>query len=263
MSTTQDPVGAAFHAGDLQAARQAAIAAVKAAPRDAGLRWRLAEMFLFVGETERADKALDAIFDEQPGPAVLEFRRLLRAEEQRLHVFASGRVPKFQGDDPTPAQRASLQALTLMRAGDVAGAVAAAAEVEQLRPSTPGTADGHAFDDFRDADDIIAPQLEVLTTGGDHLWVPLERVASLEFEPVRRPRDLLWRRCRLTLKDGTEGSVFLPSLYSRPATTDALRLGRETAWSEGEGPVCGTGLRIWLAGEEALTPTQVTRIDFT
>lgn len=262
MSITEDKAGAAFQAGDLPGALQATIAAVRAAPRDAGLRWLLAEFLLFNGEIDRADKALDAVLQEQPGPAVLEFRRLLRAEQQRRQVFSAGRLPAFQGDEPTPAQRAALRALTLARAGEAEAAAAAVAEAEALRPPAPGQADGMAFDDFRDADDIFGPQLEVLTSGGDDLWVPVERVRSLAFEPVRRPRDLVWRRCTLVLKDGTEGLVFLPLLYPLPGASDALKLGRETAWSETPGPVRGSGLRMWLAGEEALTPAGVTRLDF-
>ncbi|EFH12458.1 type VI secretion system accessory protein TagJ [Pseudoroseomonas cervicalis] len=265
MSITQDPVGEAFRAGDLQAARAAAMGAVRAAPRDAGLRWRLAEILLLCGEIARADTALDAVLEEKPGPAVLEFRRLLRAEQQRRDVYAAGRLPAFQGDDPTPAQRAALRALTLQRAGDAAGAAEAAAEAEALRPRITGTADGVGFSDLRDADDLLAPQLEVLTSGGDALWVPLERLSSLALEPIRRPRDLAFRRATLVLKDGTEGLVFLPLLYARNSENDAQRLGRETAWSEGEGPVTGTGLRLFLADglpQDTLSLAEVTELGF-
>ena len=66
----------------------AATAAVRAQPRDSGLRWLLAEMLLFSGEAERADRALDAVVTDDPSPAVLEFRKLLRAEEARRQCFA-------------------------------------------------------------------------------------------------------------------------------------------------------------------------------
>jgi type VI secretion system protein ImpE len=262
MIAAEDAFGAAFRQGDLAAAKQAAIEAVKASPRDAGLRWRLAEMFLLSGELERADKALDAILSDSPAAAVLEFRRLLRAETARREVMTQGGVPEFHGNDPTPAQQASLKALTLARAGDRAEAMEAAAAAENLRPRLSGSTGGTPFDDFRDVDDILAPQLEILTTGGAYLWLPTERVASLVLEPMRRPRDIAWRRCNLILRDGTEGSVILPQLYPLPGGTDALRLGRETAWSEGPGPVRGTGLRLWLAGEAAVAVADLQRIDF-
>jgi type VI secretion system protein ImpE len=264
-------IGDAFQKGDLPAAIAAATAGVKAAPRDAGARWLLTEMLLFSGDVERADRTLDSVIEEEPSPAVLEFRRLLRAEVVRRQVFGEGRVPKFQGDEATPAQAAAMRAVTLLRLGDAAGAAAAAAEAEELRPRAPGEAeapDGKVtpFDDFRDADDLFSPHLEVLTAGGDYMWVPLERLQSLVFEAPRRPRDLFWRRTNLTLKDGTEGLVFVPAIYlwTDPATPAALKLGRETDWPDaGAGPVRGLGQRLFLAGEEALPLADAGSLTFT
>ncbi len=91
MSNTSN-AGEAFHKGDLQGAVAAATAAVKAAPRDAGLRWLLSEMLLFAGEVERADRALDAVVMDDPTPALLEFRKILRAEEARRQCFREGRI---------------------------------------------------------------------------------------------------------------------------------------------------------------------------
>jgi len=230
-------------------------------------------MLLFSGEVDRADRALDAVIEEQPSPAVLEFRRLLRAETARRQVFAEGRAPKFQGDDASPAQSAALRALTEARLGSLEAAAGIAAEAETLRPRAPGSmeaADGQvtAFDDLRDADDLFAPTVEVLTTAGDYIWIPVERIAALEFEAARRPRDLYWRRTAITLKDGTEGVVYLPAVYPWAGTAPAagLLLGRETDW-QGDGaaggPVRGIGQRVLLAGEEALPlrDAQLLRFD--
>jgi type VI secretion system protein ImpE len=256
--------GDAFRAGDLDAALAAATSAVKAAPTDSDARWLLAEMLLFTGEAERADRMLDAAALHEPNPAVLEFRRLLRAEVVRAQVLAEGRAPKYQGDDATPAQQAALRARMFLRLGDAAAAAEAAAEVESLRPRTPGRAGDAAFDDFRDADDLFAAEIEVLTTGGEHMLVPVERLRSLSFDAPRRPRDLFWRRCTIELKDGTEGVVFMPALYPGAAqeTDRGLRLGRATEWSEGAGPVRGRGQRVFLAGEEALPANAATTLVF-
>ena len=263
-------IGDAFQAGDLTAAIAAATAGVKAAPRDAGARWLLSEMLLFAGEVERADRTLDSVIENEPSPAVLEFRRLLRAEVVRRQVFGEGRVPKFQGDEATPAQTAAMRAVTLLRLGDAAGAAAAAAEAEERRPRAPGQArapDGTVleFDDLRDADDLFSPHFEVLTAGGDYMWVPVERLQSLSFEPARRPRDLFWRRTNLALKDGTEGLVFIPAVYlwTDPGTPASLKLGRETDWPDaGDGPVRGLGQRLLLAGEEALPLAEAGTLSF-
>lgn len=253
MSTT---ITDAFRRGDLAGALSAAQAAVKAAPLDQAARWLFAELLLFAGEAERADKMLDAVALDQPFPALLEFRKLLRAEVIRGQVWHEGRAPKFQGGDATPAQRAALRALVSARMNDPDAAAAAAAEAEELRPRAPGRcelADGTAFEfeDFRDADDLMAPNLEVLTTGGDHLLVPVERVRELRFDAPKRPRDLAWRRCSIELKDGTEGVVYMPAIYPwrGEATPPEVKLGRVTTWSEGPGPVRGAGQRVFLAGD--------------
>lgn len=257
--------GDAFHAGDLVAALAAATAAVKAAPADSDARWLLAELMLYAGEAERADRMLDAAALREPNPAVLEFRRLLRAEVVRGQVLGEGRAPKYQGEDATPAQQAALRARVLLREGQVEAAIAAAAEVETLRPRAPGHADDTPFDDLRDADDIFAAEFEVLTTAGDHMLVPVERVRSLTFDPPRRPRDLYWRRCAIELKDSTEGVVFMPALYFGAAAEEdrALKLGRATEWTDpAQGPVRGRGQRLLLAGEEALPIAAVTTLVF-
>lgn len=256
--------GDAFKAGDIEGAVAAATAAVKAAPREAGPRWLLAEMLLFAGEFERADRALDAVIEDTPSPTVMEFRQLLRGEVVRRQVLAEGRVPKFQGEDPTEAQKATARAVTLLRAGDKAGAAAAGGEIESLRPRVPGKIDGVAFDDFRDADDIFAAMIEVHTAGGEYLWVPTERLRALSFDAPKRPRDLYWRRASIEMKDGQEGVVYIPAIYPWTAKDmpNPLRLGRGTEWQEDAGLVRGLGMREFLVGDEAKTLTEFEEITF-
>lgn len=253
-------VADALRAGDITGALAAATAAVKAAPTDADARWLMAEILLLSGDADRADRMLDAAALHEPNPAVLEFRQLLRADVLRRQVLQDGRPPKYQGDDATASQRAALRARMLLRLGDVLGASEAAAETETLRPAAPGhleQADGNSvpFDDLRDADDLWAAELEILTTAGEHLLVPVARVRSLKFEPPRRARDLVWRRCSIDLKDGTEGLVYMPTLYlgAEPEADSALLLGRATDWTEpAEGPIRGRGQRMLMIGEELL-----------
>jgi type VI secretion system protein ImpE len=259
-----------LQAGNLAGAIASATAAVKAAPTDADARWLMAELLLIGGEAERADRMLDAAALHEPNPAVLEFRKLLRAEVLRTQVIREGRAPKYQGGDATPAQQAALRARMLLRLGDVEAANAAASEIESLRAPAPGhleAADGSqvAFADLRDADDLMAAEFEVLTTAGDHMLVPVARVRTLSFDAPRRPRDLVWRRCAIDLKDGTEGVVYLPALYLGVAaeTDDALRLGRATDWTDpADGPVRGRGQRILLVGDEAVPFTQLATVEF-
>jgi type VI secretion system protein ImpE len=256
--------GEAFKAGDIEGAVAAATAAVKAAPRDAGARWLLAEMLVFAGEFERADRSLDAVLEETPSPTVMEFRQLIRGEVVRRQVLTEGRVPKFQGEDPTEAQKAAARAITLLRAGDHAGAAAAAVEIEALRPRVTGRAGDVAFDDFRDADDVFAAMIEVHTAGGEYMWVPTERLRALSFDAPKRPRDLYWRRCTIEMKDGQEGVVYIPVVYPWTAKDlpSPLRLGRGTEWQEDAGLVRGLGGREFLMGEDAKTLAELDELAF-
>ncbi|NVN40976.1 type VI secretion system accessory protein TagJ, partial [Ameyamaea chiangmaiensis] len=129
-------------------------------------------------------------------------------------------------------------------------------DAETLRPRVAGTftsADGRAatVDDLRDVDDVLCGSLEVLTTTGKCYWLPMESLVEVVFHAPRRPRDLYWRRATVVVRNGPEGDVYLPTLYDPPGDSDALRLGRATAWSDDAGPVRGQGQKTFLIGDDA------------
>ncbi|MDE1906608.1 MAG: tetratricopeptide repeat protein [Rhodospirillales bacterium] len=253
-----------FRAGRLADALAAANAEVKKAPTDLGSRVLLAELLLFSGNLERADVILDAAGQLDPSAAIVvsEFRQLLRAETARRQLYRDGRVPEVL-DELEPTGQASMKALVALRAGDMEEAARAASEAEELRPRVSGTAKGKPFDDFRDADDLIPGYIETLTTTGKYFWIPVSRIESMEFHPPKRPRDLAWRRCSMSVKAGPDGDVYIPVLYFAEGEVDeAHRLGRATSWSEGEGPVRGTGQRVFLAGEDDLSIMQLDDVSF-
>ncbi|MFL5342354.1 MAG: type VI secretion system accessory protein TagJ [Gemmataceae bacterium] len=243
-----------YTAGDLKAAIPAALEAVKAQPADAGARGFLCELFAFAGEWERADKQLDLLGHQDPKAAmgVGLFRHLLRADETRQQFYTDGRLPEFLGQ-PSEALKLHLEASILLREGKTADAAKLLAEAEEKRPKVKGTHDGHVFDDFRDADDLTACFFEVLTSNGKYYWVPFENVELLEMRPPVRPRDLLWARAHMIVREGPDGEVYLPTIYagSFREADDRLRLGRATDWRGGDGvPTRGVGLRTFLVGDE-------------
>ncbi len=254
MSEAQETAGALFRAGKLAPAIDQANLAVRKAPGDLGARVLLAELLVLSGNLERADVILDAASEAEPSAAVVvaEFRQLIRADMARRQLRRDGRIPEFLGE-PTPSMRETLAALVALRAGDVAAAGQRANEAELLRPRAAGRAGETAFDDFRDIDDLCAGFFEVLTTTGKYYWIPTERVASVEFEPPRRPRDLVWRRASMSVREGPDGVVYLPAIYGNddPDLADDYRLGRATDWrQDDDGPVRGIGQRVFLVGEE-------------
>src|SRR4051794_17475874 len=87
----------AFQAGRLADAVSAGIEQVRANPADRAKRFFLAELFLFTGDLERADKQLDVLFGPNAPElmAITLFRQLIRGETARREVFTAGRVPEF------------------------------------------------------------------------------------------------------------------------------------------------------------------------
>jgi len=269
---TADPseAGRLFREGNLADALTAANAAVRRAPTDIGARVLLAELLAFSGNIDRADVVLDACADLDPTAAIVvaEFRQLLRGELARRQLFSDGRVPEFLGE-PTAAQRSSLAAIVALRNGDSPEAAKLAGQAEEARIHPAGTVGDTAFNDMRDADDLLASCFEVITTTGKYFWIPPERVLLLEFHKAKRPRDLFWRRATMQVADGPDGEVYLPALYppttgTAAAMTDALRLGRATDWHQAGdgGPTLGLGAVTILVGEEALTWLDMDKVSF-
>jgi type VI secretion system protein ImpE len=256
--------------GRLGAAIEAANAQVRRTPTDIGGRVLLAELLLLGGNVDRADTLLDAAGQIDPSitPGVAEFRQLLRAEQARRQLRRDGRVPEFIGE-PTPTLHACLAALVAQRDGDAAETARHIAEAEEKRPRAAGIMAGPkediSFDDFRDADDFCAGYFEVLTTTGKYFWIPTERIASVEFHPPRRARDLAWRRATMSVTAGPDGEVYVPAIYHtlEAEIGDELRLGRATDWrGPEEGPVSGLGQRLFLIGDEALGIMELTTLRF-
>jgi type VI secretion system protein ImpE len=262
--------GRLFREGNLADALTAATAAVRKTPTDIGARVLMAELLAFTGNIDRADVVLDACTDLDPTAAIVvaEFRQLLRGETARRQLFSDGRVPEFLGE-PTAAQRLSLAAIVALRNGDAPEAAKLAAQAEEARSHPKGVAGAAAFDDMRDTDDLLASCFEVITTTGKYYWIPPERVLLMEFHPMKRPRDLFWRRATMQVASGPDGDVYLPVIYppmanAATAMTDALRLGRATDWNQAGdgGPTRGLGAVTMLVGDEPLTWLEMDKVSF-
>lgn len=99
----------------------------------------------------------------------------------------------------------------------------------------------------------------------------MDRIVSVEFLPVTRPRDLQWRQCKMSVQDGPDGVVYIPALYidtvvGKPDSEAqaAEQLGRATSWIEKDGePVRGQGQRLFLVGEQELSIMELAELEFT
>ena len=246
-----------IRAGDLEGARAALVEAVRADPADPRRRLALAEVLIVAGDLERADTHLNAAqgLDTSWGMAVALTRQLIRAATWRTETFDGGRPPELV-TERTLAIDTALAALLAERGGG-GGPV----DDDPALEAISGTVDDRAFTGWRDADDRTAGVLELLTSTGNYVWVPLEQVRSLRLMPVERLRDIVWRPAEIEVADGPTGLIYLPAIYHAAAAdmTPLHRLGRATDWVEGE-RVRGLGQRVWLVGNEDVALSDFTQL---
>jgi type VI secretion system protein ImpE len=251
--------------GRLSDAIEAATGRVRTAPADHAARTTLAELLCLNGAFDRAEAQL-AIVSQQSVDrpvAIARLRHLIRAAIAREAWFNDAAAPALISA-PTPLQRVAIDLALAQRAGDATEAASLLAKAEELRPVIAGTADGEAFDDWRDVDDRSAWFLEVLTHDGGYLWVDPATVAALHFSPAVRPIDLLWREARMSLHDGREAEIVIPAQYVSAAANDAQRLAQVTEWTDLPGDAAaGMGQRLWLLGDDARGVLEIGEISFT
>lgn len=258
-----------FRDGKLAEAIEAQTAIVRDKPSDPEARAFLAELFMLTATYDKADRQLDLLSTQHSklGVAVALSRQLLRGAMARQEVFEKGRAPDVV-TEPGPFVEAALQALLEIREGRQREAAAILSEADEKRARSVGTLGegGASFDDFRDVDDLCAGFVEVLTSTGKYFWVPTERIDFMEFEKPSRPRDLIWRQCKMDVRGGPEGVVYVPATYpTLPADgdIDSYRLGRATEWAGGDGtPTRGIGLRLFLVGEDGMSIDELQTVSF-
>lgn len=255
-----------FNGGKLSESIAEAIEEVKSHPADVSKRLILSELLCFIGEFEKADKHLETAFLQSPDlsvPTALG-RQLIRAATARRKWFADCAVPDMLAPvDPIVEQQ--LKLWTLHRACDTDQVTESINHLQAYCDRTAGIADESPFTGFRDLDDATATCLEVLTSTGKYYWIPWHRIETLEFQPVRRPRDLLWREAHILVREGPDAVVYVPVSY--PATSvndgDEALLGRSTQWQESEtGVVTGIGQRIFLIADQEKAILDLEQIQF-
>jgi type VI secretion system protein ImpE len=250
--------------GQLDEAIAAMNGEVRANPTDVGRRASLAELLCVAGNLERADTLLDSVstLDVSTAVPIALFRQLIRAEQARQQFYAEGRVPEFLGK-PGPLIELELRASIALREGNVSEAVDLLGRRDEARAAAAGSADGVAFDDFRDLDDLAAAHIELLTSTGKYFWVAIENIASISLRPIERRRDLLWRRAQLSVLGGPDGEVFLPTIYATKDPSPIQRLGYATDFTSGDdGLFLGAGLRSFLVGDDSRSILELEEVEF-
>jgi len=240
--------------GDLAGAIAASIDAVKRNPTDVPARIFLFELSMFSGEWDRAEKQLDTIGHQNATSAIgtLIYRQNFHNERERINLFEHGThaasitpIPKYVDE--------LVQAVDLVRRGETFEARSLLDTVEEERPAFAVEVDGERFEDFRDYNDLTMCVFEAFVKD-NYVWLPFEQVVSIEFLERKSLRDIYWPQAKVELLNGTQGEMFLPSLYvnSWKNDDDQIRLGRAVDWRDlGDDVYTGEGVRLfWMDGQQ-------------
>ena len=209
-----------YREGRLEEAIEALGAALRDDPADTRRRTFLFELLCFAGSYDRAEKQLDVLAREgkEAELGALLYRGAIHAERLRQQMFEPGGLPPSTG----PA------------------------------PLVSGTLNGLAFSALEDADPRIGARLE-LFVAGQYTWLPLAQVESIEIQPPKRLRDLLWLPVVVRAAAGATqmdmGEVLMPVLT--PAAfkhhDPMVRLGRVTEVADlADGTTVPIGQKLFL-----------------
>jgi type VI secretion system protein ImpE len=237
---------------------------VKSKPLDTTARILLADLLCLQGAIEGADAQLQIASQHAGAEAVgiARLRGLLRAEAARRAWFKEGAVPSFLAT-PTTRQQQALRLAVAWRAGDADATAGQLAELERSQTACHGSCDGVAFDDFRDACDLMQENIEILGSNGQYYWLAPQALARVTFMPPRHPRDLMWRRAAAVFRSGESAELHLPAQYCADAAEDDHRLARRTDWTTTLGGVTlGRGQRVLVVGGEPRAMLEIGEISF-
>ncbi len=218
-----------FQAGKLNEAVAALSAEIRDNPTDIRRRTFLFELLCFAGDFDRARKHLELLAkaNQQAGMGALLYEACMHAERTRQETFAKKEFPSG--------------------AGKMVG----------------GTVNGQPFTGFADADPRVGPRLEVFSAGA-YLWIPFEHIESVEMEPPKRLRDMLWAPAMIRTGPGFRqaelGECLIPVLYpgSSGHSDDTVRLGRTTVWDDG----LPFGQKTFLADDEEVPVLEIRKLEF-
>ena len=175
-----------------------------------------------------------------------------KAERDRMKYFSDGLKPEFMTQS-YPYVDDLLTANNRVREGNIAEARELLDKVEEERPAFACTVNGEEFSDFRDYNDLTMCVFEVIHKDM-YVWLPFEDILKIEFTKPNSLRDLYWLQGQVELRNGSNGEIFFPTLYSGTwkSENDQVRLGRMTDWRDlGNDLFVGEGIKLfWMDGKD-------------
>jgi type VI secretion system protein ImpE len=239
--------------GQLSAARNELIGAVKSSPQDLNSRIMLFQVLAFCGEWEKARRHLEFIADQDASREIgaKTYLNLLEAEAERIEVLRYKQQPSFLPTAPEYAELYGSVRLKLAeREFDEARSIIY--QIKDLIPEISGRLNGNPFVGFSNTDTQLSFFLEAFVHER-YVWLPFETLRELSMPEPKTMLDLLWAAARVTTRDGLTLNCFLPVLYpdSFRHKDDRLKMGRMTDWTDlGSGFSQGVGQHVFQVGEE-------------
>jgi type VI secretion system protein ImpE len=252
-------------AGNLGAAVEAALGLVKSNPTVQSARTFLFELSCFSGDWDRAERQLDVIGHQDANTAIgsLIYRQNLSAERDRIKFFAEGLRPETPETPPAYVEDL-FKANDLLREGKTEEARELLDSVEENRPAFSCTVNGEEFSDFRDYNDSTMCVFEAIVKDS-YVWLPFENVEKIEFLERKSLRDIFWPQAQFGLTNGTNGEMFIPSLYANTwkNSDDQVRLGRSVDWRDaGDDIYIGEGTRLYTMDGKDRSILDIKSIEF-
>jgi type VI secretion system protein ImpE len=239
--------------------------AVRNAPADGAARTYLFQLHAITGNWEKAVTQLQAAaqFDAKAIPMAQLYREAIRCELMRAEVFAGTRTPGVLGN-PEPWIGYLAEALALVAREKYSQAASLRNNALDLADACAGRIGDTSFEWLADADSRLGPVCEAFLNG-QYYWIPFSHVASLKFEAPVDLRDLVWTPGTLTLRNGGQHPVLVPTRYpSSERESDEFALSKKTSWLERSDETwLGLGQRMFAAdtGEFAQLDTREITFD--
>lgn len=243
---------------------QAITSRIKAEPLDASHRMALANLRLLMADYTKALQQMQAACRIEPQwqPSAYLAKTLIQAEQLRTAVF-NGKIKPDLVLPPPAWLPAMIDALA---AGHHAAADMRAEALEQAEEN-PGVLNGNqSFEWLTDGDSRLGPVFEVIIAG-NYYWIPMEQVCEIQFQPIERPLDLLWRAIKINCH-GTqivERICHMPMRYPiKEGQTPSNQYA--TQWfeiPEMENAWTGVGQRLWFTDQTTLPIEQACSIKFS
>ena len=178
--------------GDLAGALSALQNEVRDDPSNADKRRFLFQLLSVLGGWDRALTQLEVLADLDAKSLVIvaAYRAAIRAEKQRVDIYAGKQSPMIFGE-PQRWVANMVEAMRLEASGSVEQAQELRDEGLEEAPAVAGSINDVPFNWIADSDSRLGPILEAIVDG-DLYWVPFDRIQKIEIEPPVDLRDLVW-----------------------------------------------------------------------